>query len=52
MTAVPAVRLVLDALAGVRLIPDTGHSPPTLPQPTDLQLHLLDLRNSGPGDLR
>ncbi|WP_240780191.1 IS1634 family transposase [Nonomuraea zeae] len=50
--AVPTGKLILDALAGIRLIPGTGQSPPTIPQPTDLQLHLLDLLNIDPRDLR
>ncbi|WP_428981570.1 IS1634 family transposase [Nonomuraea composti] len=50
--AVPTGRLILDALAGIRLIPGTGQSPPTIPQPTDLQLDLLDLLDSDPRDLR
>ncbi|TDB92867.1 IS1634 family transposase [Nonomuraea longispora] len=50
--AVPTGKLILDALAGIRLIPGTGQSPPTIPQPTDLQLHLLDLLDIDPRDLR
>ncbi|MEU1641332.1 IS1634 family transposase, partial [Nonomuraea sp. NPDC005701] len=50
--AVPTGKLVLDALAGIRLIPGTGQSPPTIPQPTDLQLHLLDLLDIDPRDIR
>ncbi|MGW4968374.1 IS1634 family transposase [Nonomuraea sp. NPDC004186] len=50
--AVPTGKLVLDALAGIRLIPGTGQSPPTIPQPTDLQLDLLDLLDIDPRDLR
>lgn len=50
--AVPTGKLILDALASIRLIPGTGHSPPTIPQPTDLQLHLLDLLDIDPRDLR
>jgi transposase len=50
--AIPTGRLILDALAGIRLIPGTGQSPPTIPQPTDLQLHLLDLLDIDPRDLR
>ncbi|MFI7636199.1 hypothetical protein [Nonomuraea sp. NPDC049400] len=50
--AVPTGRLILDALAGIRLIPGTGQSPPTIPQPTGLQLHLLDLLDVDPRDLR
>ncbi|MBF8185685.1 transposase, partial [Nonomuraea sp. K274] len=50
--AVPTGKLILDALAGIRLIPGTGQSPPTIPRPTDLQLHLLDLLDIDPRDLR
>jgi transposase len=50
--AIPTGRLILDALAGIRLIPGTGQSPPTIPQPTDLQLRLLDLLDIDPRDLR
>jgi hypothetical protein len=50
--AIPTGKLILDALAGLRLIPGTGQSPPTIPQPTDLQLHLLDLLDIDPRDLR
>ncbi|MGJ6964411.1 IS1634 family transposase [Streptosporangium sp. G11] len=50
--AIPTGKLILDALAGIRLIPGTGQSPPTIPQPTDLQLHLLDLLDIDPRDLR
>lgn len=50
--AIPTGRLILDALAGIRLIPGTGQSPPTIPQPTHLQLDLLDLLGIDPRDLR
>ncbi|MEV4581433.1 IS1634 family transposase [Nonomuraea jabiensis] len=50
--AIPTGKLILDALAGIRLIPGTGQSPPTIPQPTDLQLDLLDLLDIDPRDLR
>ncbi|GAA3805136.1 hypothetical protein GCM10022226_26310 [Sphaerisporangium flaviroseum] len=50
--AVPTGRLIFDALAGIRIIPGTGQSPPTIPQPTDLQIHLLDLLDVDPRDLR
>ncbi|MFG1620251.1 IS1634 family transposase [Nonomuraea wenchangensis] len=50
--AIPTSKLILDALAGIRLIPGTGQSPPTIPQPTDLQLDLLDLLDIDPRDLR
>lgn len=41
-----------DDLAGIRLIPSTGQSPPTIPQPTDLQLDLPGLLDIDPRDLR
>jgi transposase len=50
--AIPTGKLILDALADIRLIPGAGQSPPTIPQPTDLQLHLLDLLGIDPRDLR
>ncbi|MFI6541566.1 hypothetical protein ACIBHY_54570 [Nonomuraea sp. NPDC050547] len=50
--AIPTGKLILDAPAGIRLIPGTGQSPPAIPQPTDLQLHLLDLLDIDPRDLR
>ncbi|RBQ11599.1 IS1634 family transposase [Spongiactinospora rosea] len=50
--AVPTGKLILDALAGIRLIPGTGQSPPIIPHPTDLQLDLLDLLDIDPRDLR
>ncbi|MGP3914712.1 hypothetical protein [Nonomuraea sp. 10N515B] len=48
----PTGELILDAAAGIRLIPGTGQSPPTIPQPSDLQLQLLDLLDIDPRDLR
>jgi Domain of unknown function (DUF4277) len=42
----PTGRLVFEALAGLRLIPASGHDPPIIPQPPPLQarlLHLLDV---------
>ncbi|MFD1934504.1 hypothetical protein ACFSKW_23835 [Nonomuraea mangrovi] len=50
--AIPTGKLILDALAGIRLIPGSGQSPPTISQPTDLQLRLLDLLDIDPRDLR
>jgi hypothetical protein len=50
--AIPTGKLILDALAGLRLIPGTGQSPQTIPQPTDLQLHLLDFLIIDPRELR
>ncbi|MEV0593612.1 hypothetical protein [Nonomuraea cavernae] len=51
--AIPTGKLILGALAGIRLIPGTGQSPPTIPQPpTHLQRDLLDLLDIDPRDLR
>jgi transposase len=44
--AKPTGRLIFQALAGLRLIPASGHDPPIIPQPLPLQarlLHLLDV---------
>jgi transposase len=44
--AKPTGRLIFQALAGLRLIPASGHDPPVIPQPPPLQarlLHLLDV---------
>ncbi|MFC0864998.1 hypothetical protein ACFHYQ_22145 [Sphaerimonospora cavernae] len=51
-SAIPTGRLIFDALAGIRIISGTGQSPPIIPQPTDLQIHLLDLLDVDPRDLR
>ncbi|XVQ83004.1 hypothetical protein ACQP2K_29735 [Microbispora siamensis] len=40
------------ALAGIRIISGTGQSPPIIPQPTDLQIRLLDLLEVDPRNLR
>lgn len=50
--AVPTGRLIFEALAGIRIISGTGQSPPIIPQPTDLQLRLLELLEVDPRDLR
>ena len=50
--AVPTGRLILTALAPMKIIPGRGHSPPIIPQPTPLQLQLLDLLGIDPRDLR
>ena len=50
--AIPTARLILDALATMQIIPGTGHSRPVIPQPTPLQLRLLDLLDTDPRDLR
>ena len=49
--AKPTGRLIFQALAGLRLIPATGHDPPIIPQPQPLQarlLHLLDVDPTQP----
>ncbi|WP_433351308.1 IS1634 family transposase [Microtetraspora malaysiensis] len=51
-SAIPTGRLIFDALAGIRIISGTGQSPPIIPQPTDLQIRLLDLLDVDPRDLR
>jgi transposase len=47
----PTGRLIFQALAGLRLIPASGHDPPIIPQPPPLQarlLHLLDVDPTQP----
>jgi hypothetical protein len=46
--AIPTTRLIFQALAGMRLIPATSGNPHTIPQPTPLQLELLDLLDVNP----
>jgi transposase len=46
--AVPTTRLLFQALASMRLIPATNANPHTIPQPTPLQLEILDLLNVNP----
>jgi transposase len=46
--AVPTTRLIFQALAGMRLIPTTSGNPHTVPQPTPLQLEILDLLDVNP----
>jgi transposase len=46
--AIPTTRLIFQALASLRLIPATTGNPHTIPQPTPLQLELLDLLNVNP----
>jgi len=41
--AVPTGQLILKALATTSLIPAAGGRPPIIPQPTPLQMHLLEL---------
>jgi transposase len=50
--AIPTGRLILGALATIKIIPGTGHDPPVIPQPTPLQLRLLDLLGIDPRQLR
>jgi hypothetical protein len=50
--AIPTGRLILNALATMKIIPGAGHSPPVIPQPTPLQLRLLDLLGIDPRNLR
>ena len=46
--AVPTTRLIFQALTGMRLIPATNGNPHTIPQPTPLQLEILDLLDVNP----
>jgi transposase len=46
--AKPTGRLIFQALAGLRLIPATGHDPPVIPQPSLLQAQLLELLDVDP----
>lgn len=50
--AIPTGRLILGALATMKIIPGTGQDPPVIPQPTPLQLRLLDLLGIDPRQLR
>jgi hypothetical protein len=50
--AIPTGRLILAALATMKIIPGSGHSPPMIPQPTPLQLRLLNLLGIDPRQLR
>jgi hypothetical protein len=50
--AIPTGRLILDALATMKIIPGRGQDPPVIPQPTPLQLRLLDLLGIDPRQLR
>jgi transposase len=50
--AIPTGRLILQALTTMKIIPGNGHSPPVIPQPTPLQLRLLDLLGIDPRQLR
>jgi transposase len=46
--AKPTGRLIFQALAGLRLIPASGHDPPVIPQPPPLQAQLLELLDVDP----
>ena len=50
--AIPTGRLILNALAPMKIISGSGHGPPVIPQPTPLQLRLLDLLGIDPRQLR
>jgi transposase len=50
--AIPTGKLILDALATMRIIPGAGQDPPIIPAPTPLQLRLLDLLEIDPRRLR
>jgi hypothetical protein len=46
--AIPTTRLIFQALAGMRIIPATSGNLHTIPQPTALQLEILDLLDVNP----
>lgn len=46
--AVPTTRLIFQALTSMRIIPATSGHPHTIPQPTPLQLEILDLLDVNP----
>ncbi|WP_194900087.1 IS1634 family transposase [Catenulispora pinisilvae] len=50
--AIPTGKLILDALATIKIIPGAGQDPPIIPAPTPLQLRLLDLLGIDPRRLR
>jgi len=50
--AIPTGRLILTALATIKIMSGNGPSPPVIPQPTDPQLRLLDLLDIDPRRLR
>jgi transposase len=50
--AIPTGQLILGALSTMKIIPGSGHDPPVIPQPTPLQLRLLDLLGIDPRQLR
>jgi transposase len=50
--AIPTGRLILQTLATMKIIPTNGQDPPIIPQPTPVQLRLLDLLGIDPRQLR
>jgi hypothetical protein len=50
--AIPTGRLILGALATMKIILGTGHDPPVIPQLAPLQLRLLDVLGIDPRQLR
>jgi hypothetical protein len=50
--AIPTGRLILQALATMKIIAGAGQDPPIIPQPTPLQLRLPDLLDIDPRHLR
>jgi transposase len=50
--AIPTGRLILQTLATMKIIPGHGQDPPVIPQPTPVQLRLLDLLDIDPRQLR
>ncbi|WP_026411610.1 hypothetical protein [Actinomadura oligospora] len=50
--AVPTGRLILQALATMKIIPGRGQDPPIIPRSTPVQLRLLDLLDIDPRQLR
>jgi transposase len=49
--AKPTGRLIFQALAGLRLVPASGHDPPIIPRPPPLQAQLLELLDVDPTQL-
>jgi transposase len=50
--AIPTGRLILQTLATMKIIPTRGQDPPIIPQPTPIQLRILDLLRIDPRQLR
>jgi transposase len=50
--AIPTGRLILQTLATMKIIPTRGQDPPIIPQPTPIQLRILDLLGIDPRQLR